>query len=321
LRDFVAAWRREDCGLLKGSCKSEDYLCAFQRRGYYKKERWVNMFYELEQINYRPEAFEFYTAADLWADAHTSKQMLAYHLNPEIDVSSRRKQFIEHSVSWMASHFNIGSDKEVADFGCGPGLYATRLAKLGAKVTGIDFSKNSIEYARDIAADEHLDITYVHQNYLDFHTEEHFDLVLMIMCDFCALSPAQRRLMLDKFYSLLRTGGSVLLDVYSLNSFELREEGASYGPNLLDGLWSSKKYYGFLNTFKYDEAEVILDKYTIVEVERTRTVYNWLQYFSPGSLKKEFEEAGFDVQSLYADVAGTPFDAVAGEFAVVGRKA
>ena len=44
------------------------------------------MFRELEKINQRPEPFEFYTAADLWTDEHTSKQMLACHLNTDIDV-------------------------------------------------------------------------------------------------------------------------------------------------------------------------------------------------------------------------------------------
>jgi len=77
------------------------------------------MFEDLEQINKRPKPFEVYTAADLWTDEHTSKQMLAFHLNPEIDVSSRREDFIEKSVGWMASHFHVGPGKKVADFGCG----------------------------------------------------------------------------------------------------------------------------------------------------------------------------------------------------------
>jgi hypothetical protein len=38
------------------------------------------MFKELEKINERPEAFEFYTASDLWTDEHTSTQMLSFHL-------------------------------------------------------------------------------------------------------------------------------------------------------------------------------------------------------------------------------------------------
>ena len=278
------------------------------------------MFHELEKINERPRPFGSYTAADLWADEHRSKQMLAYHLNADIDVSSRRGAFIDRSVEWLSSQFDVKAGTRIADFGCGPGLYATRLASRDASVTGIDFSKTSIEYARKVATDESLSIEYVNENYLEFETEDRFDLILMIMCDFCALSPAQRQEMLKKFHRLLQPGGSVLLDVYSLSAFEQREETASYERNQLHGFWSSEEYYGFLNTFKYDQAKVVLDKYTIVEADRTSVVYNWLQYFSPLNLQKEFEEAGLAVQASYADVAGTPFDEMANEFAVAARR-
>ena len=126
--------------------------------------------------------------------------------------------------------------------------------------------------------------------------------------------------MLRAFHSLLESGGSVLLDVYSLVAFEQREEIAKYEVNLLDGFWSPAKYYGFLNTFKYEKERVILDKYTLVEAERTRTVYNWLQYFTPETLAKELEECGFTVEEFYSDVAGSPYVPDKTEFAVVAKK-
>ena len=279
------------------------------------------MFEALEQINERPKPFQFYTAADLWTDEHTSKRMLSLHLDPAGDVASRNAPFIERSVEWIASKFNVGRNTKVGDFGCGPGLYAARLAKRGAWVTGIDFSQRSIEYAQQVADRERLNIRYVHRNYLEFETEERFDLVLMIMCDFCALGPGQRKAMLRKFRTLLKPDGSVLLDVYSLSAFARREETASYALNQLDGFWSPNRYYGFLNTFKYDLEKVVLDKYTIVEAGQTRQVYNWLQYFAPGDLEAEFGAAGFRVDRVYSDVAGTPYDPPSTEFAVVGGKA
>ena len=278
------------------------------------------MFEELERINERPEPFQFYTASDLWTDEHTSKQMLSFHLNEAIDISSRNAEFINRSVEWIASEFNIGRNSRIADFGCGPGLYAAPLAKRGANVTGIDFSGRSIEYAKEVAAREQLNISYVKQNYLEFETEDRFDLVLMIMCDFCALSPTQRKGILSKFQRILKPSGSVLLDVYSLSAFEQKEEVATYEVNQLNGFWSPKKYYAFLNTFKYDEEKVVLDKYTIIELERTRTVYNWLQYFAPEDLEREFIEAGFSVKGLYSDVAGTPYDRKSSEFAVIANR-
>jgi SAM-dependent methyltransferase len=278
------------------------------------------MFEELEKINARPQPFEFYTASDLWTDEHTSEQMLRYHLNEEIDISSRKGEFISRSVEWIASRFNVGAGVKIADFGCGPGLYAARLAQRQADVTGIDFSERSIKYAEEVATRECLSIRYVNQNYLEFETDDHFHLILMIMCDFCALNPIQRKQMLKKFHRFLRPGGLVLLDVYSLAAFEGREETAIYGENLLDGFWSQNRYYGFLNTFKYQREKVILDKYTLIEAGRMRTVYNWLQYFTPETLEREFAECGFAIEGFYSDVAGSPFVLENDEFAVVAKK-
>ena len=278
------------------------------------------MFDKLEDINARPRPFEFYTARELWTGQHTSERMLAFHLDENIDVSSRRLGFIDRSVEWIAAHFSIGAETRIVDFGCGPGLYAERLAQRHAMVTGIDFSKRSIEYAREVAARKGLNIHYVNQDYLEFETNDTFDLVLMIMCDLCALSPTQRQAMLGKFFGMLKPGGAVLLDVYSMAAFEQREEIAKYEVNLLDGFWSPDKYYGFLNTFKYEEESVVLDKYTLVERSGTRTIYNWLQYFSADGLEREFVDAGLAIEAFYADVAGSPFEADGTEFAVVARK-
>ena len=279
----------------------------------------MQLFDFLLEVNRRPKPFSEYTARELWTDPHTSEQMLAYHLNENIDAASRNPAFIERSVEWIVSHFGLSSGSKVADFGCGPGLYTQRLARAGAKVTGLDFSANSIRYAREKATAENLNIDYIETDYLDYDTDCRFDLIMMIMCDFCALNPDQRSLLLNKFRTLLADGGAILLDVYSASMFNRREESATYELNLLNGFWSPDDYYGFLNTFKYDEERVLLDKYTIVERGRTRQVFNWLQCFEPSEVKSEFDSCGLQVVELFGDVAGKAYDLDADESAVVAR--
>jgi len=278
------------------------------------------VFKELQELNSRPTPFQFYTADELWTNEHTSKQMLEYHLDESIDVSSRNRNFIESSVKWIVSQFGVEDETKIADFGCGPGLYTTRLAERGATVTGIDFSENSLKHAKQVAKQKGLKINYVQANYLEFETTQRFDLIIMIMCDFCALSPEQRKLMLSKYSLLLKPEGSVLLDVYSLTSFNQKEESATYELNQLNNFWSSQDYYCFVNTFKYDKDKVTLDKYTIIEESQTRVVYNWLQHFNTESLSEEFEENGFKVKGFYSDVAGTTFDPKSTEFALIANK-
>ncbi|MPM37172.1 Ubiquinone biosynthesis O-methyltransferase [bioreactor metagenome] len=208
------------------------------------------LFEDLEAINSRPEPFAFYTARALWSDGHISEKMLSFHLDENVDVASRKTSFIQRSVEWIASRFGLSGEFSVIDFGCGPGLYTLPLAVRGAKVTGVDFSGRSIQYAVSAAEKKGLSIDYVLCDYLEFETKKKFDLILMIMCDFCALSPSQRKAMLRKFAAMLKANGHVLLDVYSLETFDRREETSRFERNLMNGFWSAESYYGFLNMFK-----------------------------------------------------------------------
>lgn len=61
-------------------------------------------------------------------------------------------------------------------------------------------------------------------------------------------------------------------------------ESTGYELNQLNGFWSPNDYYSFMNTFKYEQEKVILDKYAIIEESGKRVVYNWLQYFAGSCL-------------------------------------
>lgn len=87
------------------------------------------MFNELKEITSKPQPYEFYTAKDLWTDEHVSKKMLAYHLNESVDAASRNHAFIDRSCAWIIHKFGLGDGSKVIDFGCGPGLYTSRLAE------------------------------------------------------------------------------------------------------------------------------------------------------------------------------------------------
>ena len=277
------------------------------------------MFEELIDINKRPACFSIYTAEELWTEPYNAEQMLRYHLDKELPMASRKHAFIDQSANWIAEHFNLGSGKKVADFGCGPGLYALRLARTGARVTGVDFSANSLAYARDAAKQEDVEIDFQQMNYLNFSSNDRYDLIVMIMCDYCVLSPSQRALLMGIYKKHLSPQGRVMLDVNTINAYNAREEASIYERRQLNGFWSPDDYFGFVNTFKYDNEKVVLDKYTIIEEHRTRVIYNWFQHFDPASLSREVESNGFVIEEKYGDVAGGAYRSDANEMAVVLR--
>ena len=279
-----------------------------------------SMFDLLNQIYTRPAPFSRYTADTLWNDPHISKHMLAFHLNPDLEPASRNRGFIDRSAQWLNRQLDIGPGRSVADFGCGPGLYAERFARQGAAVTGIDISERSIAHARKTAAAQGLDITYTYQNYLDFRPDQAFDIITLIYCDFCALAPGQRSQLLQIFHNHLTPGGALFLNVFSLTAFDERKEEARLARNLMDGFWAPTPYFGFQNTFKYPGEKVVLDRYTIVEGKGTREVFNWLQYYDPASLEAELSASGFDITAWFGDAAGAPFEEVSDTIAVVAVK-
>jgi len=279
------------------------------------------MYSELMKIADKPKPFEFYTAIDLWDDDHISQKMLEFHLNGDVEPASRPTNVIRRSVEWISSEFQIGPGTKLADFGCGPGLYTAPFAEIGAEVTGIDFSRRSIAYATKVAGQKRLGIDYVLGNYLEFESAKRFDVITLIYCDFCALSPGQRSKLLGIFHKHLADGGVLLFDALSAEAFKAREEVASFAKNLMGGFWSPSDYMGFMQTFLYEEQMVALDKYTIVEPDRIRVIYNWLQYFTLESISRELEENGFMVEARYANATGQAYCEDSPEMALIARKA
>ena len=277
------------------------------------------MFDELAALNQRPQPISVYTAKTLWTDMHISAQMLDFHLDAEGDMASRRADSIAAIVGWLDARFGLAG-KAVCDLGCGPRLYASRMAERGARVTGLDFSVRSVDYGRRAAAGSHLALDIEVCDYLKDDLPAGQDLVLLIYADLCALSPHQRRILYAKVRAALKPGGYFVCDVFSRGQFDQREEGTSYGRRLMDGFWAEGDYFGFLTTFLYDDLNLALDRYLIVEPQRRREIFNWLQYFEPESLTAELGENGFDVEAVVDVLTGEPWQVSSSEFALIAKR-
>jgi 2-polyprenyl-6-hydroxyphenyl methylase / 3-demethylubiquinone-9 3-methyltransferase len=91
--------------------------------------------------------------SDTWWDDAGCLNILQSALNPV------RVPFLERQ---LRTRFATLQGLRVLDVGCGGGLLAEELARLGCLVTGIDPSRRSLEAARAHARASGLDIDYVH---------------------------------------------------------------------------------------------------------------------------------------------------------------
>jgi 2-polyprenyl-6-hydroxyphenyl methylase/3-demethylubiquinone-9 3-methyltransferase len=103
------------------------------------------------------EAAHFGAMAADWWDPNGSSAML-HRLNP-VRLQYIRDQIDHH---WQADEHDLRplKGKSAADVGCGAGLLAEPLARLGARVTGIDAAPENIAAARDHALGQGLEIDY-----------------------------------------------------------------------------------------------------------------------------------------------------------------
>lgn len=276
-------------------------------------------FEQLKDLQEKPAPF---TPGEtlFWDDPHISAGMLAAHLNPTHDLASRRPEIIERSVAWLAETLGLGPGKAVIDLGCGPGLYAGRLARRGVSVTGVDGSRRSIDHAVSRAGEEGLSITYRYENYLALRDREQYDAALLIYGDFCPLSPQERRALLENVYRALKPGGHFVLDV-TTRIHRLRH-GNRNGWYVADsGFWKPGPHLVLEEGFDYPDQSIFLDQAVVVEADGKVSVYrNWFQDYTREAITSELAEGGFAVKSTWSDLTGTPYTDETEWIGVVAQK-
>ena len=274
------------------------------------------MYNLLNDITKRPEPFSRSTVKELWTRPHLAQQMLGYHLSQETDLASRRVEFIDLVVDWIDAQLDL-SGKAICDLGCGPGLYASRFGFKGAKVTGVDISAHSLDYAKRKDART----VYIKADYLSDDLPSGFDVITLIYTDFCVLSTTQRKKLLGRMHEMLNPGGHIVLDVAGIGSFSKKEEVTIIEDSLMNGFWAPGDYVGIQRTFLYPKEYLSLDRYLIVEPDDTWQIFNWFQHFTPESIELELQGAGFEIGQMVGDLCGAPIETESDLIGIIARSA
>ena len=241
-------------------------------------------------------------AEPFWDDEHISKGMLDSHLNPDRDGASRSFRFIDASVKWLSGLIPVNG--KVLDLGCGPGLYTKRLSDMGYDVTGMDFSRRSIAYAKS----QDFKTEYIYKNYLELDYAGMFDAVLLIYGDYAALTPDERQILVPKVYRALKPGGLFILDVFTKKQFvENKSNKTSWSLHENGGFWSVEPHICLEATYLYENNTVAVDQHVIITSGGLKEYLIWDTAYTVQSLTDEISPAGFKVNSVYDDINGSPY--------------
>ena len=261
---------------------------------------------QLIQLQHKPTPFTPGEAL-FWDDPHISSQMLEAHLNPDSEAASRRPEAIDRSVKWLIETLGLKPSDSILDLGCGPGLYASRFARAGMQVTGVDYSHRSIAYATNYAIENKLNINYRYQNYLELNDENQYQAAFLIYGDFCPLNPEQRSRLLHNIHRALKPSGKFALDV---TTRECRKRHANKNKWYAEesGFWKPGLHLVLEEGFDYPEQSIWLDQYTVIEADGKVSVYrNWFQDYAPETITAELSQAGFSIESVWGDLTGVPY--------------
>ena len=185
-----------------------------------------------------------------WDDPDFGRRMLREHLSQEHDAASRRGDRIDASVSWIHTTMMGARPGRILDLGCGPGLYASRLARLGHAVIGVDFSPVSVGYARETAAQESLSCEYIQGDLREADYGADFDLVMQIYGEINVFRPEDARRILSKAHGALHAGGRLLVEPQRAEAIERNARaGNSWSIYADGGLFSDRPHLYMESSF------------------------------------------------------------------------
>ena len=125
--------------------------------------------------------------------------------------------------------------KKVLDVGCGGGILAEALSELGANVTGIDASENTIGVAKSHSSSIGSDVIYIQntiEEFISSHPNEKFDVITCLEMLEHVPSPNE---IIKSCSNLLKDDGNIFFSTINRNprSYLFAVIGAEYILNLL----------------------------------------------------------------------------------------
>jgi SAM-dependent methyltransferase len=242
-----------------------------------------------------------------WNTPDFSRRMLNEHLSQEHDAASRRFEIIDKHVQWIHNQVLKGNPTRVLDLGCGPGLYTNRLARLGHRCVGIDFSPASIAYAREQAEEASLECTYIQQDIRTADYGDAYGLVMSIFGEFNVFRPGEARRILEKACRALVANGFLLLEPHTFAAVvKIGQQPASW-YSAEEGLFSEEPHLCLQENFWDPGDHVAIQRYYIIDAAAGEVVRHSAstQAYTNEEYRSLLAECGFGEVVFYPSLDGS----------------
>lgn len=257
-----------------------------------------------------------------WNDPTFSERMLTEHLQQNSDAASRRFEKIDAQVRWIHDVLLAEQRTRVLDLACGPGLYTSRLARLGHDCHGIDFAPAAIAYARDVALREGLACSYELADVRDGAFGEGFDLVMMIFGQFNVFRRNEAQGILERAFPSLAPGGHLLLEPQRFATVIGDATSHTSWYSASEGLFSSRPHFCLTESFWDDQARASTQRFFIVDAATAEVTRYALsnEAYTDDEYVTLVSDVGFDDVRLLPSLIGIEDESQSSNLAIVARK-
>src|SRR6266571_3945689 len=116
------------------------------------------------------------------------------------------------AVQWILGRTGLARGTAVLDAPCGFGRHSVEFARRGYHVTGVDFNETEVERARSAAKSARVTMRLMCQDMRDMEFSGEFDLAVNLFSSIGYFSDDEDRLLLDRFWRALASGGAFVID-------------------------------------------------------------------------------------------------------------
>lgn len=191
---------------------------------------------------------------------------------------------------------NISS---VLDLACGAGRHSILFAQKGFSVTAVDLSENLLKVGKEKSKELGLNINFLPADLRDFKLEDQFNLVISLFTSFGYFITDEENFNIFTIaYKHLLSNGYFAFDYF--NSNYLRNNLNRYNVETVDH-------------FQIAQKRGIVDGRVIKEInitgpDKKKRFFESVKLYDSCQIIEELEKTGFEIEKVFGDYYGEPFD-------------
>jgi len=236
-------------------------------------------------------------------------------------------ELTKRQIPFLLKYLQPKKGAEILDLACGYGRHSIELAKLGYKVTGLDFSKHFIDIAQKDAKEQEVKVNFICDDMRNLSFVNRFDAVINMFTSFGYFEDENdNELVLRKISRALKPGGKFLIEINNMVgklARALHEGKIDRRTGFLIIAKKDKLSNGLIVTTK-DELNPATMRWSITrtwkENRKVKSYKTNVRIFSLPELGNMMKRNGLRVEKIWGDMQGSPFGFDSRRLVVLARK-